>query len=166
MRSVTSLINILGILVLMLVGCANEVKGDESIAEHYIEQNDYQVTSRKGEIDQYILDKSKLYGSPESTPYLQSWGVQAVDPEKYFGKVISVYLFTVKNHPLEEKYKRETDVSVMICEGKVIGGTSFPVQEKELLMGAPYSLDGKTLEEVTRMTYQEWLENWKIKYSN
>ena len=96
----------------------------------------------------------------------QIWGVQKEEPDKYFGKEITVYGFTVKNHPLEKEYNIKTNVSIMLCEGKVIGGTSFPVQGKALLMGAPYSFDGKTLEEVTGMSFKEWTENWKKKYGN
>ncbi|MBB3114010.1 hypothetical protein FHS18_006126 [Paenibacillus phyllosphaerae] len=112
--------------------------------------------------------KSKLKGSTETLPYHLTWGVQSVEPDMYFGKDIKVYRFTVKNHPLEKRYKVETNVSIMICEGQVIGGTSFPVQGKDedVIMGAPYSLDGKTLEEVTQMSFKEWSENWTVKYGN
>ncbi|WP_207671380.1 DUF4830 domain-containing protein [Paenibacillus cymbidii] len=156
----------LGLLFLILAGCGKEVTGDEKTAEQYIEQQGYKITSRKGEVQQYVLDKSKLYGSTETIPYQQSWGVQTEEPDTYFGKVITVYRFTVKNHPLEKKYNIDTNVSILLCEGKVIGGTSFPVQGKMLLMGAPYSIDGKTLEEVTGLTYIEWLENWRKKYGS
>lgn len=168
MKSITNLGILMGLLFLMLTGCGNEVKGDEKIAEEYLEQQGYQVTSQKGEVHTYILDKSKLNGGTETLPYKQSWGVQSVEPDIYFGKEIKVYRFTVKNHPLEKQYKIETNVGIMICEGQVIGGTSFPVQGKdeELIMGAPYSLDGKTLEEVTQMSFKEWSENWRVKYGN
>lgn len=166
MRSLTNLGIILGVLFLILTGCGNVVKGDEKTAEQYVEQQGYKITSRKGEVQKYILDKSKLYGSTETVPYQQSWGVQYVEPDKYFGKEITVYEYTVKNHPLEKLYNIETNVFIMINEGKVIGGTSFPVQGKVLLMGAPYSFDGKTLEEVTGMSFKEWSENWKKKYGS
>jgi len=156
----------LGFLFLILTGCGKEITSDEKTAEQYIEQQGYQIASRKGEIQQYILDKSILYGSPETVPYQQIWGVQTGEPDTYFGKVITVYGFTVKNHPLGNFYHIDTNVSVMLCEGKVVGGTSFPVQGKMLLMGAPSSVDGKTLEEVTGLTYKEWSENWRKKYGS
>ncbi|MDR3682070.1 MAG: hypothetical protein P4L41_19015 [Flavipsychrobacter sp.] len=85
----------------------------------------------------------------------------------YFGKEITVYEFTVKNHPLEKIFKdsKGTNVFIMLSEGKVIGGYSFPNAD-ELLVGSVYSLDGKTLEEVTGLNYLQWSENWKNKYSN
>lgn len=52
----------------------------------------------------------------------------------------------------------------MLSEGKVIGGNSIPNTYEVLLGLACYSLDGKTLEEVTGLSYQQWDENWKKKY--
>ncbi|NIK70492.1 MULTISPECIES: DUF4830 domain-containing protein [unclassified Paenibacillus] len=165
MRSITNWGIILGLLFLILAGCGKEISGDEKNAEQYVEQQGYKVITRKGEVQKYVLDKSKFFeGSVESTYNQQIWGVQKEEPDKYFGKEITEYGFTVKNHPLEKKYNTETNVSVMVCDGKVIGGTSFPVQGKVLLMGAPFSLDGKTLEEVTGLTYKEWSEKWGKKY--
>ncbi|WP_336776995.1 DUF4830 domain-containing protein, partial [Paenibacillus sp. MMO-58] len=136
MRSLTNWGIILGLLFLILAGCGKEISGDEKKAEQYVKQQGYKVTSRKGEVQKYVLDKSKLFGgSAESTHNQQIWGVQKEEPDKYFGKEITEYGFTVKNHPLEKKYNTETNVSVMVCNGKVIGGISFPVQGKVLLMG-------------------------------
>ncbi|WP_336785342.1 hypothetical protein [Paenibacillus sp. MMO-177] len=165
MKSFTNWGIILGVFVLILAGCSKEISGDEKKAEQYVKQQGYKVTSRKGEVQRYVLDKSKLAGgSAESTHNQQIWGVQKEEPDQYFGKAITEYGFIVKNHPLEKEYNTETNVSVMICDGKVIGGTSFPVQGKVLLMGAPYSLDGKTLEEMTGQTFKEWSDNWENKY--
>lgn len=157
---------IIGLVLMILTGCGKEVIGDEKTTEQYIEQQGYIVTSRNGEIQKYVLEKSKLFGSAESTRYQQIWGVQKEEPDKFFGKEITVYSFTVKKHPLEKIYNTETNLSVMVCEGKVVGGTSFPVQGEEILYGAPYSLDGKTLEEVTGLSFQAWSESWERKYSN
>jgi hypothetical protein len=157
------------ILILALAiftGCGQEAVDDIKIAEQYARQQGYKITSRNANVQKYVLDKNKLFGSSDSMPYQQTWGVQEVEPDKYFGKEISIYGFTVKSHPLEAMYNRETNISVMMCEGKVIGGTSFPVQGEELLMGWPYSLDGQTLEEVTGMSYQEWSEEWEKKYGS
>jgi hypothetical protein len=155
---------IIGLVLLILTGCSKEaLVDDEKKAEAYVKTQGYKITSHKGQIATYILDKSKL----ESTQYQQAWGVQKIEPEKYFGKEITLYEFTVSNHPLEKIYYTNSIISIMLCEGKVIGGTSFPDDNgKQKLVGAPYSLDGKTLEEVTGMTYKEWTENWKKKYGN
>lgn len=112
-----------------------------------------------------MLEKSKLYGSTGSIPYQQAWGVQTVEPNKYFGKEITIYGFTVKNHPLETIYEESkgTNIYIMLSEGKVIGGYSYPNADID---GAYYSMDGKTLEEVTGLNFQQWSKAWKMKYGN
>ncbi len=161
-------VNILAIMIVTAIviaaGCRNDVVSDERTAEQYVEKQGYAIITRDDKVKKYVLDGSKLYGSEDSVLYQQTWGVQKEEPDSYIGKEIAVYGFTVRNHPLEAIYQRETHIAVMMCEGKVIGGTSFPVQQGALLMGWPYSLDGKTLEEVTGLTYQEWSDRWEKKY--
>lgn len=165
MRNLTNLgIIFLGLLLIILTGCSKEVTGGEKTAEQYVEQQGYKVISRMGEVHKYILDRSKLYGRTESIPYQQSWGVQTVEPDKYFGKEITIYGFDVSEHPLEKSNKAKTNVYIMLAEGNVIGGYSFP--NIKGLRGSVYSLDGKTLEEVTGITFKEWSKNWKNKYGS
>ena len=159
MREFIKLGVIVGLVFLILTGCGKEVTGDEKTAEQYVEDQGYKIISYEGQVSKYTLDKGKL----ESTPHQQAWGVQMVEPDNYFGKEITIYGFTVNNHPLKNIYKVETNVYIMLCEGNVIGGYSFPDAK---MYGGVYSLDGKTLEEVTGMTYKEWTENWKKKYGN
>ncbi len=92
--------------------------------------------------------------------------MQTVEPDKYFGKEIVVYGYTVKNHPMQKEDRNAKDgvnVYVMLCGGNIIGGYSYPNAD---VVGAFSSLDGKTLEEVTGLSYKEWQDNWKIKYGN
>ncbi|MDQ0660995.1 hypothetical protein [Paenibacillus sp. W2I17] len=163
---------VLGLVFLIITGCNNEgaklgadefkITGDEKTATEYVKAKGYKISLYDGHVQKYTLDKEKLlYGIAEMMPYRQTWGVQKVEPEKYFGMEISVYSFTVTNHPLEELYDTKTKVSILLCEGKVIGGTSFPDAAMD---GAPYSLDGKTLEEVTGKSFHKWSEEWKKKY--
>ncbi|WP_442604145.1 hypothetical protein [Paenibacillus sp. KN14-4R] len=166
MRELIKLGVIVGLVFLILTGCDKEVTGDEKTAEQYVEDHGYKIISHKSETDKYKLEKSKLYGSTEAIPYQQSWGVQNVEPDNYFGKEITIYGFTVSNHPLEKIYKAKTNVYIMLTEGKVIGGYSFPNNEGLILMGSVYSLDGKTLEEVTGITFKEWSDGWKKKYGS
>jgi hypothetical protein len=148
-------------------GCSKGVTGDEKTAEDYVKSQGYEIASRRGEIDKYTLEKSRLYGGTETRPYQQAWGVQKVEPDKYFSKEIIVYGFTVKNHPLEKVYKQSngTNIYIMLSEGNVIGGYSFPNADgAEAIAGALYSLDGKTLEELTGLSFEQWQKNWKEKY--
>lgn len=51
----------------------------------------------------------------------------------------------------------------MLSEGNIIGGYSYPNAN---VSGAFSSIDGKTLEEVTGLSFQQWQDNWKKKYGN
>jgi hypothetical protein len=83
------------------------------------------------------------------------------------GKRISTSKFIVNNHPLDktkDNTKQQTIVYVMESDDKVIGGYSLP-DYNEIHYGGVYTLDGKTLEELTGMSdYPEWLEQWQEKY--
>jgi hypothetical protein len=160
---------LIGLIIVTFVGCTKKVTGDEKTAEEYVKAQGYKITSYNGEIQKYTLDKSKIYGSTEAIPYIQAWSVQKVEPDKYFGKEVTVYGFTIKNHPLQEKDKNAKNgvkLYLMLSEGKVIGGNSIPNTDEVLLGSTCYSLDGKTLEEVTGLSYQLWDENWKKKHGN
>jgi hypothetical protein len=153
----------MGLILLISAGCNTSATGDEKTAEIYVESEGYEITARKGEIGHYVFEKSMLHGGTEAMLDQQVWGVQNVEPDVYFGKEIFVYGFTLKNHPLEKIYKQSdgTNVYIMLSEGQVIGGYSYPNAD---VYGAFYSLDGETLEEVTGLSYQQWLKNWKAKY--
>lgn len=106
---------------------------------------------------------------------MKLWAVQQTEPESYLGKEIVTYDFIVSGHPLEKKfasiYKQnnyDTSVMVMFADGKVIGGGSTPKSKNKLIVmtGGYYALNGDSLEEVTNMSYSEWLEEWKQKYAN
>lgn len=152
---------LLGLCILMLVACENKsvkLTGDEAIAKEYVEKQGYKITSYNGVVESYTLDKSMIYGGLKTIKYQQIWGVQKVEPEDYFGEEITTYGFTVKNHPLKS---RGVNVYVMMAEGEVIGGYSFPDKD---MVGAFYSIDGKTLEEISGLSFEQWSEMWSEKY--
>jgi len=138
--------------------------GDERMAAEYLEAENYRIESRLGETGRYVLDREYLAGMPGG----MIWGVQQADPAEYIGKTIVSYGFLVSQHPLEKTLKTIDPkdyvirVDVLVADGHVIGGTSFPVPRdgKNGLAGAPYSLDGRTLEEVTGKRYGEWSDEW------
>ncbi|EHI99512.1 cell wall binding repeat-containing protein [Clostridium sp. DL-VIII] len=134
---------------------------DEKTAENYLADQGYKIITSRGKTSEYILEKNMLWGS--SGDYSEVWGVQRVEPDKYFGKQIIGYNFIVKNHPLEKIYNVNTNVYVLISDGQIIGGTSFPDGD---FVGGCYSLDGKTLEEITGLSYEQWCDNWKKKYAS
>ncbi|MEG6616389.1 hypothetical protein V6C27_08160 [Peptococcaceae bacterium 1198_IL3148] len=52
----------------------------------------------------------------------------------------------------------------MLSDGKIIGGYSCP--NANVVGASYYSIDGRTLEEVTGLSFQQWQENWKKKYGS
>lgn len=153
-------------MIFSFMGCSKKAIGDEKKAEEYVKDQGYKITARKGEVQKYTLEKNKLYGATETIPYQQMWAVQKEEPDQYFGKEITIYCFTVKNHPLQKKdsnAKNGVNVYIMLTDSKVIGGYSYPNVN---VVGAYSSLDGRTLEEVTGLSFQQWSEEWKKKYGN
>ncbi|WP_429309868.1 hypothetical protein [Paenibacillus mucilaginosus] len=61
-------------------GSTHELTEDEKAAGEVVQAAGYRITSYLGEVHRYILDRSMLYGSTESIPYQQAWGVQKVEP--------------------------------------------------------------------------------------
>lgn len=160
----------ISLIIVFLSGCTeksinNEISSDnEKVAEEFIKSKGYKIIEFKDKLEEYILEKNKLIGGTESIPYRQIWAVQEVEPELYFGKEIETYEFIVKNHPLEKTDKNYSDgvqLYIMLSDNKVIGGYSYPNSDVE---GSFSSLEGKTLEEVTGLTFKEWQEEWKNKY--
>ncbi|MDF2556266.1 MAG: hypothetical protein K0R71_94 [Bacillales bacterium] len=152
------------VMILLTVSGCNKVNvtGEEKIAEDYIKSKGYKITAYQGEILKYTLEKNKLL----IMPYRQMWAVQNVEPDNYFGKEITIYAFTVKNHPLQKKdsnAKRGVNLYIMMTENKVIGGYSYPNAD---VKGSYSSLDGKTLEEIKGSSIQQWMDNWNIKYGS
>jgi hypothetical protein len=152
---------VLVLLFLIITGCNNSsaTGDDEGTAVKYIKNQGYEIITQNGDIQKYTLEKSKL----QTMQYQQICGVQKIDTDKYLGKEISTYCFTVEKHPLEKIYKVKTNIFIMFSNGKLVGGYSFP---NEKLFGVVYSLDGKTVEEVTGLSYEQWRDNWEKKYSN
>ncbi|OCA84530.1 hypothetical protein A8F94_15295 [Bacillus sp. FJAT-27225] len=152
---------VLAFLVLfLLVGCEQKFDLDANgkLAMQYLLDEGYTIKSYDGN---YVYNVSKQ--DLVRQPHYYMWGVQSVSPDPYIGKDVIQERFTVKNHPLSKLYG-PIAVSVFIYNGEVIGGTSFPAEGG--MVGAPHSLDGKTLEEVIGQNdTQKWWKEWEEKYS-
>jgi hypothetical protein len=147
------------LLLVFLIGCneRNQLPEEQSVSQSYLESKGYQIVSYEGRIESYELTKQKIV----SLPYMMYWGLQLVDPSKYFGKIINVEKFIVKNHPLS---KGKVDVYVYEVDGQPIGGTSYP--HGDTSDGGYWSLEGKTLEELQPKSFQDWRVEWVNKYAN
>ncbi|MDR5660036.1 hypothetical protein RH915_11095 [Serpentinicella sp. ANB-PHB4] len=153
---------------ILITGCNTSSNSDAiediTISEkisNYLLDKGYNIVLEEGKTEEYVLEKELLL--PEAIgPYAKIWMIQEIEPSDYFNKTIEEYKFIVKNHPLDhdEYIKNETtSVTVMVCEGKIIGGYSLHVSD-DILLGGFYSLEGKTLEEITGMNYTEWSDRW------
>lgn len=155
------------LFLILLFGCSNNLiiensKKEYSNEERFITDKGYLITSNEGIVSEYLLDKKLL----TEMPYLQYWSVQSVDPLSYVGKRITTSKFIVKNHPLDnenDNRKEQTIIFLMEADNEVVGGYSFPDYD-ELHKGWVYTIDGKTLEEFTGISYPKWSNEWNLKY--
>ncbi|MRX72127.1 hypothetical protein GJU40_08125 [Bacillus lacus] len=148
------------LIAFILTGCSNQPTLTENgeIADSYLQKLGYEVVSYEGE-SMIIFTKPRLTDMPDE----QIWGVQYTEPDEYLDKEILLEKFLIKNHPLDDQFDMgKTNATVMTLNGEVIGGWSFP-HSKEPLVGAPYSIDGKTIEEI-HGDWQKWNNEWKSKY--
>ena len=151
--------------LIFLVACSNEetklnnLSENGEIAKGYIESLGYDVVAFEQEdVVRFMKQDMNL------PPNKQFWSVQTIEPTNYLGKDLVRINFLVKNHPLADMYESDkTELSVVLWNKEVIGGTSFP-HSKEPLVGVSSSLDGKTPEEV-KENYTQWSEKWDKEYS-
>ena len=133
---------------LMAAGCMEKgesLSDNAKIAKHYLEDAGYDVVrlEQESEIQFSSYDVKSLHGE-------QIWAVQTVDPEPYLQQKIDTVKFSIQNHPLDNVFNMgKTEATIFIINGEVIGGYSYPIAEMGV-DGAPYSLDGKTAEEMER----------------
>ena len=150
-------------VVLFLSACGPRLDEDAQLAKEYLKEQGYSVKSYEGRFS-HIIEREQLIHKPD----IFVWAVQTVEPDAYIGKEITQERFIVKNHPLskiygpQKSFSYKVSVSVFLFKGEIIGGISFPVGNG--IAGSPYSLDGKTAEEVIEMDYAEWNKQWNEKY--
>lgn len=126
--------------------------------QQFLIEKGYKIIKIEGKVDSYELKKDTLLGPH----YGIVWGVQSIDLQNLMGKKIDTYGFVVKKHPLDsaiDNNKCQTKVWVLVDEDKVVGGYSLPDYD-EPYYGGVYSMDGKTLEEITGEDFQTWSKKW------
>ncbi len=161
----------------LLISCSNESNKNEVVInafeeveiegprdiDKYIIGKGYEILSYEGKIDEYKLDKKRIYDS------WQIWAAQYSEPDVYKGKVISTYGYKVKNHILDdESPNKKTYLSIMVCENKIIGGYSNPDYEgvdfHSIPVGGCYSIEGKNFEDVKNIDFPTWRDKYIKKY--
>lgn len=156
---------VLVLILFMVTGCTGAVKGDEKTAQAHVEDSGYYVRERLGEVETYLLEEGRLDGRAENLDIERMWSVQEEDPRTYLGQTISVYGFVVKNHLLQQTFRSPEKILafVMISEGEVIGGYSYPEQNTE---ESYYAFDGTSSTRILRDHYvfEGESETWKAEY--
>jgi len=99
--------------------------------------------------------------------------------ENLLDKPLTVEGYLVTNHPLDSSIKRlyetiksgltyqfkviypnMTRVYIVKCEDQVLGGYSLVCHQGMMLLGSQvYTIDGKTIEEKSDLTYDEWRDS-------
>jgi hypothetical protein len=150
-------------VVLMLTACGPKLDENAQLAKEYLKDQGYSIKSYEGKYS-YIVERKQLIEKPHNS----IWAVQTVEPDAYIGKEITQEIFIVKNHPLskiygpQKSFSYKVEARVFLFNGEIIGGTSFPIGNG--IAGSPYSLDGKTAEEIIEVDYAEWNKQWDEKY--
>lgn len=147
---------------MLLAACSNPseepeptLSADAKVAKAYLEEQGYEVVSYKGNRTS-SFEKADLLELPAQS----TWQVQTTPPDAYIGRDIQQEHFIVRDHPLDEVADLgQTNVTVMMVDGEIIGGTSFP-DSAEPLTGGAYSLDSKTAEDLHPDDYWAWREEW------
>ena len=148
------------LLLFIMSSCQSHTDNYNS-ALRFVEDKGYNVVSDGTKTPDYILTKEDLI----KLPYMQYWGVQSVNPLDYTNKTIQTYRFIVTNHPLDTLIGnsiKQTVVFIMLCDNRVIGGYSIPNNSS---VGSVYSIDGKTVEQLSGMQFIDWTSQWIKKYS-
>ncbi|MDE5416170.1 hypothetical protein [Alkalihalobacterium chitinilyticum] len=147
------------VILFVMVGCNEQRSENATIAKYYLIDHGYEVITHKGDSWQEFSRSDLL-----TLPNEQVWAVQDIEPNEFLNNRIDTVSFTIKNHPLDQQFNQgKTTVTVWLVNGEVIGGWSFPISKKNDVVGAPYSLDGRTAEEI-HGDYEMWLVDWQERY--
>ncbi|PYZ96432.1 hypothetical protein CR205_11975 [Alteribacter lacisalsi] len=132
------------VIFMLLTACGEAAVQGGDCGLSFLEEAGYEIISleRSGTITFTEKNLNDL-------PHQQIWAVQNVEPEYYLNEPLVTCTFTIRNHPHDIMFdKGVTLVTVLLSGSEVIGGWSSPVASKDTLIGAPYSIDGRTAEEV------------------
>ncbi|WP_201782179.1 hypothetical protein [Paenibacillus xylanivorans] len=103
--------------------------------------------------------EARRLNHPKFTVIMLEWGLmEGIDPAKYIDKTIEIERFTA-NGSLAIKW--EFLVTVFLTDGKPIGGIETVL---DINVKGMFTLDGKTLLEVTGKSFAEWQREWLYRY--
>lgn len=160
MKKITLPIFIMALV--LFAGCAQNSL--ESKLREEIKDMGYDIVEYDDEIfTMEIMSKDQEYKEISKAIF---WEVQEFALSKYEGKNVDYHIFRVKNHPIDQQQPgvKLTEIRLGVIDGEIIGGFTSPYKKDELFLGGPTAIDGRTLEELTGMTYIQWANQWSEEY--
>lgn len=141
------------VFAMMIGGCTGGGEEGSPEAVAFLESKGYTNIRQEGRVVRYVVNGRLL----SNTPTMEQWGLQDVDPSAYFGQTIAIERYAATGSPIREG---EVSVSVFMSGDEPLGGFMAVPDED----GIGYSLEGKTLEEVSGKSYEAWKKDWLARY--
>lgn len=139
-----------------------------SNGKKYLSQFDFKTVKLDEAHEFSSLEMKYLLSIPSNAILL---GLEQDDPAFYTEKKIWIERYEAFNHPLENVYRTimgeinenvHVYVHLLIVDQNVIGSYSYFDEEGQpQRFGGIYNIEGKTIEEITGMSYIEWIEEYR-----
>ena len=148
--------------MLILVGCNQQTL--ESKLRDEIKKMDYEVIEYEDEV--FTLEIKSKEEEYKAISRAKFWEMQEFDISNYEGKTIDYHIFRVAGHPIEKSVDNaeSTEIRLGVIDDVIVGGFSSPYKKGEIFLGGIATIDGRSLEQLTDMTYLEWFKSWSDKY--
>ena len=156
------LLAIVALTMFIMAGCSQ--KNLESKLRDEIKEMGYGIIEYDEEVFTFeIKSKKDEYKNISRAIF---WEIQEFDISNYEGKTIEYHIFRVSGHPVEKSVNNaeSTEIRLGVIDDVIVGGFSSPYKKGETYLGGPATIDGRSLEQLTDMTYEEWFNSWSEKY--
>ncbi|WP_313121075.1 hypothetical protein [Proteiniclasticum ruminis] len=154
--------SVAAITMFIVVGCNQQTL--ESKLRDEIKEMGYEIIEYEDEVFPFeIRSKEEEYKDISRAIF---WEIQEFDISNYEGKTIDYHIFRVAGHPIEKSVNNaeSTEIRLGVIDDVIVGGFSSPYKKGETYLGGPATIDGRSLEQLTDMTYIEWFNSWRDKY--
>ena len=156
------LLAIVALTMFIMAGCSQ--KNLESKLQDEIKEMGYGIIEYDEEVFTFeIKSKKDEYKNISRAIF---WEIQEFDISNYEGKTIEYHIFRVSGHPVEKSVNNaeSTEIRLGVIDDVIVGGFSSPYKKGETYLGGPATIDGRCLEQLTDMTYEEWFNSWSKKH--
>lgn len=156
------LLTIVALTMFIMAGCSQKTL--ESKLRDEIKEMGYEIIEYDDDVFTFeINSKEEEYKDINQAIF---WEIQEFDISNYEGKNIEYHIFRVSGHPVEKSVTNaeSTEIRLGVIDDVIVGGLSSPYKKGETYLGGPATIDGRNLEQLTDMTYEEWFNSWSEKY--